>query len=145
MEEVEFFDWTLAIDTRRTSDAYVQLDPVVPSHCEICAAFVCALDRNLIPEPVIRLLQCAGADPYKLHEAWGAPDGGFLAGSWFIVGAMVRGEWTGVSQGASVELAAGFQCWINGKPTLPAPEAMRGVGLLELEFTWHAPIISTLV
>lgn len=141
IDRLEFFEWTLAIDATRTKYAYGRIDAIDPAHCETCAAFVRALDRHLIPEPVIMLLQRAGADPYKVHEVWGAPDGGFLAGSWFLIGTLLRGEWTGGSEGASVEISAGFQCWISNKPTLPPPEVMQGDDLLELEFTWQHPVV----
>ena len=145
MDQVEFFEWTLAVDTMRTRDAYVHIDVIDAAHCETCAAFVRALEQKLVPAPVVALLQRVGANPFKAHEVWGAPDGGFLAGSWFFIGTLLRGEWTGGSEGASVEISAGFQCWIDSKPTLPPPDVMRGDDLLELGFTWDNPILSTLV
>ncbi len=134
--ETSFYAWRVEVDPEATRAAYAQLDAPDPLCCNACAAFHETLRREHVPGAVIDFLLRAGADPVKVQEVWGAPDGGFLNGWWVVVGRMADAEWDGSGDRAFVEPAPGFKCWITGEPSVRPPTALDGMPLLQLEFEW---------
>jgi hypothetical protein len=139
MEQVAFYTWRIEVDPVATAAAYVQLAAPDPTCCNACATFREVVRRDLLPSEIVRFLSCAGADPTKVQEVWGAPDGGFLNGWWVVVGRLPDGEWDGGAEQAFVEPVPGLKCWVTGQPSMLPPAALEGRPLVQLEFEWLDP------
>jgi len=138
-----FLNWRLQYDPAATSSAYAEMPPLDEDCCNACATWATVIERGVLDGKVSAFLQGAGVDLRKPSEVWGAPDGGFLAGWYLIVGRLDSAAWKGEAEGAFEELNPGLKCWLAAATAVPA-EPFAHLELVQLEFTWESEILKDL-
>jgi hypothetical protein len=144
VKQTNFHAWRVELDSDATRSAYTHLPASDPQCCSACTTFLTAIQRDRLPPSVTAFLAQAGADPTKPQEVWGAPEDGFLSGSWIVVGRLLSGEWDGTSENAYAELGKGFRCWLTGQPSMRPPAVFDAQPVVQLEFEWHDPEVAEL-
>lgn len=141
MQRTTFGPWPVEFDAAAASATYAHLSGPDASCCNSCASFGEVMRADVLPAEVTAFLQRVGVDPAKPQEVWGAPDSGFLAGWWIIVGQLPEGPWDGGPRGANFEPSPGFQCWLTDHVIRQSWPNTPDAPLLQLEFSWESPLL----
>ena len=141
---VAFHEWRVEADPALTARVVSQREALDRTHCNLCAVWMAAVERQLVPATVLEFLAHVGVDTSRPVELWGAPDGGFLGGWFDFAGHLTDGAWAGGSSGAYAEPAPGFVCWVTGTPSMqPSPEYADSP-VAQFEFEWTSNDVTQL-
>lgn len=128
--------YTVEVDVEANRLIYELLPPPDPNCCNACATYLHAVSGSALPSEFVRFVKDAGADPLKPQEVWGAPDGGFLQGWFFVAGRLVAGHWQGTGENAAVTLDSAFSFYLTDQPSPSPPKQFGDAAVIQIEFTW---------
>ena len=140
MTTVTFLQWTIEVPTTTPAavDASADAATLDASCCSACATYLYALRIGRVPVQVLDFLRAVGANAASPLEMWGAPDSGFLAGTYELRGRMLSGPTFADGAGDAVAVVEpGWECWIaevsGGRGGIAEDEKPT----LEFEFSWN--------
>lgn len=145
MAEATLYTWR--VDPRAEVTARFQEASYFPAErtcCPLCATFMAAVERPVLPGALLTFLRAVGADPLRPQEVWGATDGGFMNGWWVIGGTLVSGPDGADLDHGAVEPLPGLHIWVTPRLAMRRPEGLEGAALLQVEFLWNDDAVKEL-
>ena len=145
MATATLFDWTVDVSPATTSAFQAaSYYPAERSCCPVCAIFVEAVERPVLPAVLLDFLRAAGANPLNPQEVWGAPEGGFLNGWWVIGGVLVSGPEAASEGSHFAEPLPGLHVWATHTRSMRRPDGLEHADLLQVEFLWNDVAVTEL-